>query len=98
MTETVFNQRPIDPAWVRRADELTERAAAELRCTVLLVAIQEGGKTAFCVAGEEFAGPEVKEYLKGKRESMPMFLLTLARMCALNESLEQRAAKGKTKQ
>lgn len=71
-----FNQLPADPEWIKRADALTVDAARELKCTVLLIAIQDSGKIAVNVAGVPETGP-----LADVMRDVPNVFATLALMC-----------------
>lgn len=54
-----LNQLPVDPEWLARVNRITEDAAKELGCMVLVVAIQEQGKLAVDLAGVPTSGPLV---------------------------------------
>ncbi len=75
-----LNKLPIDPEWVRKADALTEQAARELGCMVVLVAIQEEGKIGITVDGVPKSG-RFAELAK----DMPHFLA----MCSVAASLQE---------
>lgn len=57
------NQLPTDPAWLKRVDAVTRAAVNDLKCMVVMVAVQEDGKTAVSVAGAPKTG-ELAEMAK----------------------------------
>lgn len=83
-----FNQLPADPEWIKRADALTVDAAQDLKCTVLLIAIQEVGKIGISVAGVPKTGP-----LADVMQDVPTVLASLALMCRAQEVRSSREGK-----
>ena len=52
-----FNQLPRLPEWEALADRLTDEAAEQLGCMVVLVVIQPEGKMGVCASGVPPTGP-----------------------------------------
>lgn len=63
MTGQIFNELPIDPEWARRADEVSKYAAKELKCMVVMIAIQPDGKLGISLDGVPETG-ELAEIAK----------------------------------
>lgn len=76
MKNDPFNQLPIDPEWVRLADQLTAEAAQKLGGMVLLVVVQPGGKMGIQIDGVPPAGP-----LREMAGDVPRLLHMLADIC-----------------
>jgi|GEM_PF-2484548 len=57
MMRSPMNQLPADPDWVRLVDAITEQAANQLKCMVIVIAMQEAGKLSFSVDGVPGSGP-----------------------------------------
>jgi hypothetical protein len=51
------NQLPTDPEWLRKADAHVQAAAKDLGCMVVLIAVQEHGKTCMTIDGVPSSGP-----------------------------------------
>jgi len=83
-----LNQLPTDPAWIRKHDELTEAAARELGCMVILIAAQENGKMALSVEGVPAAGP-----LAEIAKNIPRMLSIIATAAALQDAIGQQGTK-----
>jgi hypothetical protein len=75
--DAAYNVRPVDRAWIDRVDQQAEAAAKELGAFIVLIAVQELGKLAFTVGGNDLPGDELKQ-VKEMSEDMPRFLHMLA--------------------
>lgn len=73
-----FNQLPIDPDWLHRAEACAQRAHDELQCMVLQVAAQVDGKMSIILQGD-MPGPLGDAFREGGN---PAFFLRLALICA----------------
>lgn len=83
-----LNQLPTDPEWFRKHEEITKAAARELKCMVLVIAIQEGGKLGITMEGVPESG-DIADMAK----DVPTLLANLARACALQDILGRLGAK-----
>lgn len=73
-----FNQLPVDPAWLHKAEACVQRASVELQCMVLQVAAQVDGKMSIMIEGD-MPGPLADAYREG---GSPAFFFRLAMICA----------------
>lgn len=76
-----FNKLPTDPAWLKKTEDVAKQAAQELKCMVLLVAIQENGKLAVQVDGVPDKGP-----LHELAQDPPAMLANLSLICAMQDA------------
>ena len=83
-----FNKLPADPAWLKKTGELVEHAAQELKCMVLLVAVQEDGKLVLQVAGTPEGGP-----LYELAQDPPAMLFNLAMICKMQDEMGMKGGK-----
>lgn len=97
MSSSPFQQRPLDPEWPKRVQQVTDAAAMTLGTYTVLVTMQEGGKLCCCDAGTP-TGPETREAKKQMVEHPAMFFLTLARSMAIDMAYAQKDARKETKQ
>lgn len=67
------NLLPLDPAWAKQVNRIAKSAAKQLKCTVLLIAIQENGKLGAALEGVPESGP-----LRDAVTDIPNFLESLA--------------------
>lgn len=72
-----FNQLPTPPEFVSKLDTVVKGAALVLKCSVVMIAVQENGKLAICVEAQE--GSELANLLD-TAGGVPMMLHTLALM------------------
>lgn len=72
-----FNQLPTPAEWVRQLDEIGANAREVLKCSVVMIAVQENGKLALCIEAEE--GSQFAALLDDSG-GVPMLLQTLALM------------------
>lgn len=75
-----FNKLPTDPAWIKKVEEVGAQAAQELKCMVVLIAVQENGKLAVQVDGAPKSGP-----LHEMAQDPPGMLANLSFVCALQD-------------
>lgn len=83
-----LNQLPIDPAMVRRVDELAAQCAEETGHTVFLIVLKDNGKCHITVEGVPESG-QVAEMMA----DIPRFLEFTAHFIRLSDELDKREPK-----
>lgn len=73
MKDDPLNRLPVDPEWVRLADQLAAEAAQKLGGMVLMIILQPGGKMGLTYSGVPESGP-----LHDAAQDIPDLLLTMA--------------------
>lgn len=76
-----MNQLPIDADWIRKVDAVTEQAARDLGCMVIVVAMQDGGKLGITIDGVPESGP-----LHDIAQDMPRLLASLSLAASMQDA------------
>lgn len=85
MSDDPFNQLPIDPEWMHKAEACAKHAHEVLGCMVLQVAAQVDGKMHVVVEGD-MPGPLGEAFKAGGNAA---FFFRMAMICAAMDGHEQ---------